>query len=96
MRKTNDKGKKCLKLTESTVRTFPLKLYKNMPENILLFFKKMRSVMYQNVCPPRLSSAEGLGCVNLFFFPFSKNKNPGGKLKKEEKKSFIKENICGI
>lgn len=38
MRKTNDKGKKCLKLTESTVRTFPLKLYKNMPENILLFF----------------------------------------------------------
>lgn len=80
MRKTNNKGKKCLKLTESTVRTFPLKLYKNMPENILLFFKKMRSVMYQNVCPLCMSS-EGLGCV--IFFSFPKNKNPGGKLKKK-------------
>lgn len=57
--------------------------------------------MYQNVCPPRLSSAEGLGCLNLLFFSLfpkketkKKKKIPGGKLKKKE--SLTKENICGI
>lgn len=49
MLKTNDKGKKCLKLTESTVRTFPFNCTKICLKISYFSFKKMRSVMYQNV-----------------------------------------------
>lgn len=68
--KPNDKGKKCLKLTESTVRTFPffLDCTKICLKISYFSFKKMRSVMYQNVSSAFASSfLFGRGCFIIFF-----------------------------
>lgn len=61
MLRTNDKGKKCLKLTESTVRTFPFDCTKICLKISYFSFKKMRSVMYQNVSSTSVI-CRGLGC----------------------------------
>lgn len=84
MLKTNDKGKKCLKLTESTVRTFPFNCTKICLKISYFSFKKMRSVMYQNVSSTHVFG-RGLGCL---IFP---NQEVNGISYKKKQT-----NICGI
>lgn len=84
MLKTNDKGKKCLKLTESTVSTFPLNCTKICLKISYFSFKKMRSVMYQNV-PLHTCTLQRFGLRNC--------PNQEVKLNQLQKKQT---NICGI